>query len=68
MTDEGDVETKEGMSELMASSQFDFDFSYGGKTISAEEMLVRLFDLLFCLHVCCRLHEGRSIKSASWIL
>ena len=45
MADEGDLETKEGMSELIASSQFDFDFSYGGNTISAEEMLVRAFHL-----------------------
>lgn len=41
MVDEGDLETKEGMGELIASSQFDFNFSYGGNTISAEEMLVR---------------------------
>lgn len=41
MADDGEMETKEGMSELMASSQFDFTFSYGGNTISAEEMLVR---------------------------
>jgi hypothetical protein len=46
MADEGDMETKEGMSELIASSQFDFNFSYGGNTISAEEMLVR------ALHLC----------------
>lgn len=47
MTDEGDIETKEGMSELVAFSQFDFNFSYGGKTISAEEMLVRAYYLCF---------------------
>ena len=46
MADEGDMETKKGMSELIASSQFDFNFSYGGNTISAEEMLVR------ALHLC----------------
>lgn len=41
ITDESEMETKEDMSELMASSQFDFNFSYGGNSISAEEMLVR---------------------------
>lgn len=51
MTDGGDVETKEGMSELMASSQFDFDFSYGGKTISAEEMLDHLSNMMTANHV-----------------
>lgn len=41
ITDESEMETKEDMSELMASSQFDFNFSYGGNSISAEEMLKR---------------------------
>ena len=41
MAKEVGMEAKEGMSELIASSQFDFNFSYGGNTISAEEMLVR---------------------------
>jgi len=50
MTDECDMETKEGMSELIASSQFDFNFSYGGNTISAEEMLVRAYYLCFSVH------------------
>ncbi|KAG0593335.1 hypothetical protein KC19_1G322100 [Ceratodon purpureus] len=51
MADEGDLETKEGMSELIASSQFDFDFSYGGNTISAEEMLDHLSNMMTADHV-----------------
>jgi len=50
MTDEGDIETKEGMRDLIASSQFDFNFSYGGNTISAEEMLVRAYYPCFRIH------------------
>lgn len=51
MTDEVDIETKEGMSELFASSQFDFNFSYGGNTISAEEMLDHLSNMMTANHV-----------------
>lgn len=51
MADDGEMETKEGMSELMASSQFDFTFSYGGNTISAEEMLDHLSNMMTANHV-----------------
>lgn len=43
---EDEAGTKEGMADLLVSHNFDFDFSYGGHTISAEEMLVSQF--VFC--------------------
>ncbi|XP_024374731.1 uncharacterized protein [Physcomitrium patens] len=51
ITDESEMETKEDMSELMASSQFDFNFSYGGNSISAEEMLNHLSNMMTANHV-----------------
>lgn len=67
MADKGGMDTKEGMSELMASSQFGFNFSYGGSTISAEEILVRACFSEEILHivVCC--YPVQRVVLYSWI-
>lgn len=62
MTDDDEMETKEDMSELIASSQFDFNFSYGGSTISAEEMLVRT------CHLCSGVQLYLCVCNTSWFI